>query len=118
MTATSGHPGFDAATCVVVSVPSPGHCGYVHLMVSGAVDMSTAPELDRRLHDHLDTLPAGWSLLVDLSRVGHFSAAGVHVLQRVAATARDRRIALHLGPLSRQVHRVLDLCEVDITDRF
>ena len=53
--------------------------------------------------------------IVDLSRVEHFSAAGLHVLQRAAATARERRVALHLGPMSRQVRRVLDLCKVDIT---
>jgi anti-anti-sigma factor len=84
-------------------------------MVAGDVDILTAPELDRLLRDHLRAVPAGGCLLVDLSGIGHFSAAGVTVLCRAAAAARDRRVTLHLGPVSRQVGRVLDICTVDLT---
>ena len=105
----------DRCTCfVVLMVPSPRHRSDVCVTVAGEIDILTAPELDRRLRDHLDTLPAGGSLLVDLSRVWHFSAAGLRVLQRAAATARDRRVVLRLGPVSRQVARILDLCAVDL----
>jgi anti-anti-sigma factor len=113
MTAMSDHSA--RSTCLVVTIPSPRQNGDVHVLVAGDIDILTAPELDRRLHDHLDVLPAGGSLQVDLSRVEHFSAAGLHVLQRAGATARDRRVALYLYPVSRQVRRVLELCGVDLT---
>lgn len=99
----------------MVRVPAPRHCGEIHVAVRGEIDILTAPELDRQLHDHLDTLPAGGSLRVDPSGVEHFSAAGLHVLQRAVDTARDRRVALHLGPFSRPVARVLDICGTDLT---
>jgi hypothetical protein len=93
-------PGGDRATATaaiseVSTVPPPRHRGDVHVEVSGDIDILTAPELSRRLHDHLDALPVGGSLRVDL--------------------ARDRGVALHLGPLSRHVQRLLDLCDIGIS---
>lgn len=87
--------------------------GESRVVVSGEIDISTARELDRRLHDHLDGVTAGGSLLIDFSRVSHFSAAGLCVVQRLAASAADRGIAVLLDPLSRSVERVLDICAVD-----
>jgi anti-anti-sigma factor len=53
-------------------------------------------------------------MLLDLSSVTCFSAAGVRVLQRVADTARERGVAMRLGLVSRRVDRVLDICEMNL----
>ena len=102
-------------TCAEVAIPAPRRRCDACVVVTGEIDMLNAAELGRRLHDHLDAVPRGGSLLVDLSGVEHFSAAGVAVLCRAAATARERRIALHLDPISRHVGRVLEICEVDLS---
>ena len=88
-----------------------------HVVVTGDIDILTAPELDRRLREHLNAQPAGGSLLVDLSRVRHFSAAGLHVLERAAITSRARQVRFSLGPVPRQVGRILDLCQSDLLRR-
>jgi anti-anti-sigma factor len=97
---------------VVFAVPTPGNRSQIRVIVAGEIDFLSAPELDCRLRRQLDALPTGASLLIDLSRVTHFSAAGVLVLQQIAAIGKERSVAVHLGPVSPQVFRVLGICEV------
>jgi anti-anti-sigma factor len=80
------------------------------LRVVGEVDMASAPSLRRDLLRELERVPDGDRFVVDLGGIGFFSAAGLHVLEDVAAAAGERGAVLVLGPLSVTVELVLSSC--------
>jgi anti-anti-sigma factor len=83
-----------------------------HLVVGGEVDLASAPAMGHLLSSHLDGLPPGGELVVDMSEVGFLSAAGLHVLVTVARTARERRVVVRLDPVSDLVDRLLEISRV------
>lgn len=54
--------------------------GSVTVLLSGEIDLSTAPELERRLLDLSGPLPRGGEFCVDLTKVSFLGAAGIAVL--------------------------------------
>ena len=86
--------------------PRPGR---VIVAVHGEVDMLTAPDLALGLEQHLD---GTGTLVVDLSEVVFFGAAGLEVLLHIQTEARRRGMALQLvtGP---HLQRLLHLVDLD-----
>ncbi|HEX6356714.1 STAS domain-containing protein [Actinophytocola sp.] len=74
-------PGVELMTATAQSIPS----GAVVITVRGEVDCCTGPRLQHALLDRLR--PAGPPLVVDLTDVGFFGAAGLTVLVTVRAAA-------------------------------
>lgn len=77
--------------------------------VAGEVDITTAPILRDQLCKAISTNPR--HLVVDLSAVTFFSAAGIHALHTPRA-AQDENQQLVLVGTGRPVARVLDICQV------
>lgn len=84
-------------------------CPSVVCDVAGEIDLMTAPQLSQQLMDA--GVEECCDLVVDLSAVTFFAAAGARVLDDVQR-ARDDSGAheLVLVGASDQVHKVLDLC--------
>ncbi|ANN17063.1 hypothetical protein SD37_16355 [Amycolatopsis orientalis] len=83
--------------------------------VGGEVDLGTAP----RLWELLSERPHGngAKLIVDLSEVGFFGAAGVRVLQRAHLLGDETGTRFYVFPgACCSVRRLLDLCD-DVTLR-
>ena len=82
--------------------------GTVVVAVHGEVDMLTAPELAAGLEQQLDRASA---LVVDLSEVEFFGAAGLEVLVQVQSETRQRGLSLRLvvGPHLRRLLALVDL---------
>jgi anti-anti-sigma factor len=101
-----GYP--DLLSCHVIA------CGAAtrRVAVRGEVDLAGELALRRFLSAQLDDLPVGGALVVDMSEVCFLSAAGLRVLVAVARSARDRRLALRLDPVSELVDRVLEVSGV------
>lgn len=78
-------------------------------VVTGEVDITTAPILRDQLCKAISTNPR--HLVVDLSAVTFFSAAGIHALHTPRA-AQDENQQLVLVGTGRPVARVLDICQV------
>lgn len=89
-----------------VSYPNPGTAV---CRAAGEVDSATAPLLHEQLHEALSDGPR--HLVVDLSAVTFFSAAGLHALEE-ASTEQDEAHELVLVAKGRPVARVLDICDV------
>lgn len=83
----------------------PGAADTVVVSVQGEVDALTAPRLAVTLTEEMATASL---LVVDLSQVGFFGAAGLGVLARVAAGAAERAVTLRLVAGAR-VRRLLTL---------
>ncbi|WP_214401662.1 STAS domain-containing protein [Pseudonocardia lacus] len=84
------------------------------LVVSGEIDLLTAPALGAFLQSHLDG--SRTCLALDLSRVMFFAAAGLHPLLGALDTAERRGVALRPVRLSPAVVHVLEL--TDTVDCF
>ncbi|MCO1657013.1 STAS domain-containing protein [Pseudonocardia humida] len=78
--------------------------------VVGEVDLASAPRLRSLLLDELERVGGG-RFVVDLGGIGFFSAAGLHVLEDVAAAADGCGAELVLRPLSSTVALVLSSCD-------
>lgn len=76
---------------------------------AGEVDSATVPQLREQLREALSDGPR--HLVVDLSAVTFFSAAGLHALDE-AGTEQDEAHELVLVGKARPVVRVLDICDV------
>ena len=74
------------------------------VQVAGPVDLATAGRLRPALHSALGGGAAG--LVVDLTGVTHLAAAGVHLLQELAARDPDLRL---VAPPETEARRVLTL---------
>ena len=85
--------------------------GTAIVVVRGEVDLLTATELALRLEEQL---PATSTLVVDLSEVDFFGAAGLEVLVHIQSEAERRGLALRLvvGP---HLRRLLSLVDLDRT---
>jgi len=79
--------------------------------LSGDIDLHTAPALHRSLLDSL--LPGLARVVVDLSGVTFFSAAGVALLVSAHRRAGALGVDLRLAAPSAQARRVLALTGVD-----
>jgi anti-sigma B factor antagonist len=77
--------------------------------VRGEVDLVTAPAVGRCLNDALDTQPAGGRILLDLSGVSFFAAAGVRVLDATRARAERQQVELVLVATSPAVALILSI---------
>jgi anti-sigma B factor antagonist len=86
----------------------PGAAGTVVVSVQGEVDALTAPRLTATLTEQLATATL---LVVDLSQVDFFGAAGLGVLARSVAVATDGGVALRIvaGPRLRRLLGVVGL---------
>lgn len=89
----------------------PGAAGTVVMSVQGEVDALTAPRLAVTLTEQLADATL---LVVDLSQVNFFGAAGLGVLARAAARAAESAVTLRLVTGTR-VRRVLSLVGLDET---
>lgn len=89
----------------------PGAAGTVVVSVQGEVDALTAPRLAVTLAEQLATATL---LVVDLSRVDFFGAAGLGVLAGAAARAAEGSVTVRLVAGTR-VRRVLSLVRIDDT---
>jgi anti-anti-sigma factor len=76
--------------------------GTLRLVVHGEIDMASSPAMRRILDAGLDDVPAGGTVVVDMSGVGFLSAAGLRDLVAVSRAARERGV-----PVSDVVERVL-----------
>jgi anti-sigma B factor antagonist len=81
--------------------------GTLRLVVHGEIDMASSPAMRRILDAGLDDVPAGGTVVVDMSGVGFLSAAGLRDLVAVSRAARERGVTVRLGPVSDVVERVL-----------
>ncbi|HLU59367.1 MAG TPA: STAS domain-containing protein [Pseudonocardia sp.] len=82
------------------------------VQVHGELDMATAPCLQEQLLPALER--DGHSVLVvDLTRVPFLAAAGIAVLLRLRALARERDVALRIVAAHRPVTRPLSLLGLD-----
>jgi serine phosphatase RsbU (regulator of sigma subunit)/anti-sigma regulatory factor (Ser/Thr protein kinase)/anti-anti-sigma regulatory factor len=70
------------------------------LLVSGSVDITTAPDLERSLRNHMQH--ATRSLTVDMSQVTHLASAGVQILAQ--AIRRSADLILYARPGSPAQH--------------
>jgi anti-sigma B factor antagonist len=105
-----------------VPIPAPGRLeiqveagadGTV-IALQGELDLATAPELERRLHE-IDAMTRG-RLLIDLSGLEFMDSTGLVVLigAERSAQANGDRLSLRRGP--NQVQRLFELAGV--LDRF
>jgi anti-sigma B factor antagonist len=85
--------------------------GVVHLHVAGELDMATADDLRKALHQAV-TEPGTTKILVDFGEVGFCDSSGIEVLDRAYGEARDAGIGLRLVNPQPVVRRVLDLVGV------
>jgi len=84
------------------------------LRVSGEVDLATVSGLLDFLDRELAQAAAGSRMVVDLSGIVFFSAAGVRALLTAAHHARRRAGGLGPHPLSAQAAAVLELCGIEL----
>lgn len=106
---TPAHQGYNERNPLLTTslrYPRPGTAVFA---AAGEVDASTAPLLREQL-EKVSSAEAR-HLVVDLSAVTFFCAAGVAALQ-AARVARDEERHLVLVAKTRPVLRVLDICEV------
>jgi anti-anti-sigma factor len=101
--------GPDPADLLWVGVRPVDRRGRVVVEVVGEVDSSTAPLLESCLRGQAGR-PGVRTLVVDLSRVGHLSCAGLAVLAEAAGRCAGRGARLVVRPGDRRVvHRALRL---------
>lgn len=86
-------------------------CGAVLVVtVSGSVDQLNAPTLDDRLQGLLE-LGNLRRLVIDLSRVDSFSAAGPRCLVRAGESGKERGIQVRVVSGDDVVRRAIDACD-------
>jgi anti-anti-sigma factor len=84
------------------------------LVVSGAVDLSSAGSLGAELRARLATVPGGAVVTIDLTRVTYLASAGVGLLLELSGALRERGIGVRLVTDPGSVPaRVLALTGVD-----
>jgi anti-anti-sigma factor len=103
-------PGPGELRCEVVA-RAPHEC---LLRVAGEVDLATAQGLADFMAVELARAAAGCRVVVDLSRIVFFSAAGVRALVTAAEHAGRRDVVLVPHPVSTAVAAVLELCGVGL----
>lgn len=81
----------------------------LRVVVKGEIDLLTAPAVRGCLLDAIDAQPPGGRILLDLSEVTFFAAAGVRVLEDAHARAGARRVELLLAATSLAVAMVLKI---------
>ena len=79
------------------------------IRLSGELDMSSAPELDRVLGAAVEH---GGAVLVDLSELTFMDSTGINAFLRAAVSLRGRGCLILHGEQQR-VRRVMDLVRVD-----
>jgi anti-sigma B factor antagonist len=79
--------------------------------VTGEVDLSTVPELRRRLTEAISAPPS--EVVVDLAGVDFIDASGVGVLLGAAGEAARAGVSFRVQSPSPLVERVLNLTRVD-----
>jgi anti-anti-sigma factor len=84
------------------------------LRVSGEVDLATVSGLLDFLDRELAQAAAGSRMVVDLSGIVFFSAAGVRALLTAAEHAGRREVVLVPHPVSAQAAAVLELCGIEL----
>ena len=82
--------------------------GAVHLHVAGELDMATADDLRKALHQ-ATTQPGTTAIVVDFDQVSFCDSSGIEVLDRAYGQAFDAGITLRLVNPQPAVRRVLDL---------
>lgn len=75
--------------------------------VVGRVDSATAPDLEKGLHDHIESDHN--QVVLDLSGTEYMSSAGLRVLVSSLKLAKKHGGDLHLAQISERVKEVLDL---------
>jgi anti-sigma B factor antagonist len=83
----------------------------VVLLVTGEIDMLTAPALDRRLAESTDG--GHRRVVVDLSGVTFLSSAGITILVQHTANAAERGVRLPIVATGTAVLRPLELTGLD-----
>ena len=96
-----------------VTATQPSRAALV-LAVDGVIDAASSAEVGARLRAAVSALPPPPLVVIDLSRVEFFAAAGVHLLIDVAdvCARRGLRVRLVVAPES-VVARVVDIATVD-----
>ncbi|MFZ0089010.1 MAG: STAS domain-containing protein [Solirubrobacteraceae bacterium] len=79
----------------------------VALQLRGELDLSSAPELKRRLADIAGASPG--RLLIDLSELEFMDSSGLALIIQAEHTARANGHQLRLAPGPPQVQRLLEL---------
>lgn len=77
------------------------------VVVCGELDVATAPQLERILHEH-----AGTSIVIDCSQVSFLDAFSIGVLVSAQARQRELGVTLRLEHLQSQVERVFKVADV------
>lgn len=98
----------DPAPLLTVTLSRP-LAGIAVCTAAGEVDLSTAPLLGQHLHEAISSQPQ--RLVVNLSAVTFFSAAGVGALDDARAAQCEEHELVLVGE-SRVLVRVLDVCDV------
>jgi anti-sigma B factor antagonist len=82
----------------------------VRVVVTGELDLATAPALDHALHD---ARARGRLVVLDLSGVSFCDSSGLHVIVRANQRARHEHRRLVIVRGSEQVQRLFALTGVD-----
>ncbi|AEV86725.1 Anti-sigma F factor antagonist [Actinoplanes sp. SE50] len=82
--------------------------GTVYLNVAGELDMDTADDLHKPLHQAV-TRPGTTTIVIDFAQVSFCDSSGIAVLDRAYGEARDAGITLRLVNPQPTVRRVLSL---------
>lgn len=104
---------YDSAAPQLIATLSHPRRGIVVCTAVGEVDLATGPLLFDQLQQATSDGPR--HLVVDLSGVTFFSAAGVEVLMQTLARQQNRHAMVLVGT-SRRVMRLLDV--LNLTQRF
>lgn len=87
---------------------STDHTGVVRVSAAGELDMATADDLSRALHDAIGH-SATTTVVVDFAQVSFCDSSGIEVLDSAYGNAAARGISLHVTNLQSGVRRVLEL---------
>lgn len=96
---------------VRLSISTEEHDGEIVVTVAGDIDVSSAPQLRKVLHDHLDG--DARQLVVDLDGVDFCDSTGLAVFIAALHRARSRGGGLALTRVQRPVLRVLRVTGLD-----
>jgi len=93
------------------TVTTTGADGRLCMIVSGEIDMTSAPRFEAAVSHALDTHQPT-TLELDLTGVTFMDSSGIRVLLRVHQAAQARNCTLTVGQVSPAVARVLDITGV------
>jgi anti-anti-sigma factor len=88
-----------------------GADGRLCVVLSGEIDMTSAPRFEAAVSRALDTHQPP-TLELNLAGVTFMDSSGIRVLLRVHQAARARECTLTIGPVNPAVARVLDITGV------